>query len=70
LGLPVRLQPVHITELSTLQEAFITSSSRGILPVCRIDELRIATGNPGPLARRLKQAFDDIILEQLEPLNQ
>ena len=70
LGLPVRFQPVHISELSTLQEAFITSSSRGILPVCRIDALHIGSGNPGPLARRLKKTYDEIILEQLEPLNQ
>ena len=70
LGLPVRFQPVHISELSTLQEAFITSSSRGILPVCRINELRIGTGNPGPLTRRLMYTFDEIIMEQLEPLNQ
>jgi branched-chain amino acid aminotransferase len=69
LGLSVRFQPVHISELSTLQEAFITSSSRGILPVCRIDELRIGAGNPGQLTRRLMYTFDEIILEQLEPLN-
>jgi branched-chain amino acid aminotransferase len=68
LGLPVRFQPVHISELIRLQEAFITSSSRGVLPVSWIDAVQISGGKPGPLTQRLEQAYADIILEQLEPI--
>ena len=67
--MPVNFQPVHISELPALQEAFITSSSRGVLPVSQIDAARIGAGKPGPLTRRLRQAYDEIILEQLEPLD-
>jgi branched-chain amino acid aminotransferase len=68
LGLPVRFQPVRMSELTALQEAFLTSSSRGVLPVSRIDAIPIGSGKPGPLTRRLKQTYDAIILEQLEPI--
>ncbi len=68
LGSPVRFQPVHSSELTLLQEAFITSSSRGVLPVSRIDALQIGSGKPGPLTRRLQQVYDEIILEQLEQI--
>ena len=68
LGLPVRFQPVHLSELAALQEAFLTSSSRGVLPVSRIDSIQIGAGKPGPLTRRLMHIYDAIILEQLEPI--
>jgi branched-chain amino acid aminotransferase len=68
LDLPVRFEPVHISDLTTLQEAFITSSSRGVLPVCRINAVQIGLGKPGSLTLRLMQAYDGIILEQIEPL--
>jgi branched-chain amino acid aminotransferase len=68
LGLPVRFEPVHLSELATLQEAFITSSSRGILPVRCIDAIQVGSGKPGPRTRRLRQAYAEIILEQIEPV--
>ena len=68
LDLPVRFEPVHISELDTLQEAFITSSSRGMLPVRRIDAIQVGSGKPGLHTRRLMQAYDEIILEQIEPV--
>jgi branched-chain amino acid aminotransferase len=68
LGLAVRFRPVHLSEIAHLQGAFITSSSRGVLPVIRIDAIQIGNGKPDPLTRRLEQAYDEIILEQLEPI--
>jgi branched-chain amino acid aminotransferase len=68
IGMPARFLPIHVSELAALQEAFITSSSRGVLPVTRIDTVQVGSGKPGPLTRRLKQAYDEIILEQLEPI--
>ena len=42
--LPVNFRSITITEIPILEEAFITSSSRGILPVKQIDEVLIGYG--------------------------
>jgi branched-chain amino acid aminotransferase len=65
-GIPVHLEPVRLAELEACQEAFITSSSRGVLPVCRVDALPIGAGKPGPLTRRLGRVYERLISERVE----
>ena len=43
--------PIHVPEVPELEEAFITSVSREVLPVVRIDGTTIADGKPGPRTR-------------------
>jgi branched-subunit amino acid aminotransferase/4-amino-4-deoxychorismate lyase len=43
--------------LGQLDEAFLTSASRGVLPVTRIDDTQIGDGLPGPVTRRLAAAY-------------
>jgi branched-chain amino acid aminotransferase len=66
LEIPVRLQAVLMPDLASIQEAFLTSSSRGVLPVSRIDAFRIGNGKPGPLTRRLRQVYDELIQKKIE----
>jgi branched-chain amino acid aminotransferase len=66
--LPLRKEAVHIRDLPHLSEAFITSSSRGIMPVVKIDALTIADGLPGTYTRRLRNAYMDWTQAHLEPL--
>lgn len=54
----VQFRAVNLAELSELNEAFITSASRGILPVRQVDESLIGDGRPGPLTARLRRMFD------------
>lgn len=54
---PVRLEPVRQDEMALLSEAFITSSSREIVPVVAIDGRQIGDGRPGPITRRLLEAY-------------
>ena len=68
LGIPVRFQPTHISELASNQESFITSASRGVLPVCQVDGIQIGSGKPGLLTHRLMQAYGEMIMEQIEPV--
>lgn len=56
--LPVSLEAVRIEELPGVAEAFITSVSRGIMPVVRIDDRTIGDGRPGPFTRELMRRFD------------
>lgn len=66
--IPVRLEAVHRSALPELEEAFITSSSRGILPIRQLDEIEIGVECPGLLTRRLMQDFEEAIEEQIESI--
>lgn len=57
LGITVELRPPSLTEAQHADEIFITSSIRELVPVVRLDRDTIADGRPGPVFRRLLQAF-------------
>lgn len=61
---PREAGPVRLDELPAVQEAFVTSVSRGVLPVVRIDGQALGDGHPGPVTRELLRRFRD--LEQRE----
>lgn len=67
-ALPMRMQPVHRDDLPRLAEAFITSSSRGIVPVVEIDGQAIGDGAPGPRTRSLRARYTARLDDLLEPL--
>ena len=46
-----------LEELTILDEAFITSSNKEVLPVVQIDDIRIGEGRPGKNPRRLMELF-------------
>jgi len=59
LGIDVVLRPLHRTQLPELQEAFITSTTREVMPVTNIDGVLIGNGFVGPITKRLMQAFSN-----------
>lgn len=59
---------VHVNEVGEIAEAFITSASREILPVVRIDGTVIGDGRPGPVTGRLIGAFRDAVARETERL--
>jgi branched-chain amino acid aminotransferase len=56
--LPVSLAPVQAIDLASLEEAFLTSVSRGVLPVRDIDGAAVGSGEPGPVTAELKRRFE------------
>jgi branched-chain amino acid aminotransferase len=62
---PVEERPILLDELPQADEAFITSSSREIVPVVQIDDLVIGNGKPGKRTYELEQRFIEMI-ERLE----
>jgi branched-chain amino acid aminotransferase len=68
LNLPVRYQPVLKSEIPSLAEAFITSSSRAVLPVRQIDDIPVGAGRPGPVTIGLMKAYDERIQKIVEPI--
>lgn len=66
--IPLVLRPVHRDEIPQFSEAFLTSSSRGIIPVVEIDGHPIGTGVPGPKTKALLVAYRSWVNEHLEIL--
>ncbi len=66
--LPLREQPVALADLPRVSEAFLTSSSRGIVPIAAIDDHLISDGRPGPLTLAIAARYDAWSEEHLEPL--
>jgi branched-chain amino acid aminotransferase len=54
---PIEERPIHLDELAQASEAFVTSSSKEIVPVRSIDKLVIGSGKPGPRTIELAQRF-------------
>lgn len=49
--------PIHYHDLGALDEAFLTSTTKEILPLVQIDEHIIGTGKPGPQTKRITELF-------------
>jgi D-alanine transaminase len=50
-------RPFSVTEARAAREAFLTSTTADLLPVVRIDGNPVADGKPGPLSRKLREAY-------------
>lgn len=66
--LPVNLMPITITDLPDIQEAFLTSSSRGVVPITTIDNLRIGGGQVGATTRAILDAYNAWVEAHLTPI--
>jgi branched-chain amino acid aminotransferase len=56
-GIPVREAVLRDADLLGADEAFLTSSTREVVPIVQVDDRRIGAGIPGPLTRRLLDGF-------------
>ena len=65
IELPVFFISITNTEIPNLEETFITSSSRGILPIKKIDRTLIGNGKSGPITKRLMDCLEDRIWNEL-----
>ena len=61
-------RPVRITEIPELDEAFISSTSRSILPVRSIDGISTRMNVPGPVTQRLTAEFEAELQSAVEDL--
>jgi branched-chain amino acid aminotransferase len=67
-GVEVRYQPLELKQLPAVSEAFITSSSRGIVPVIQIDNVEMGQGSPGKTTKMLMSAYDEYVLKHAEKI--
>lgn len=64
--LPVTLDAVHLTMLPEVEDAFLTSSSRGVVPITRINDTVIGSGKPGILTQEISQRYNEWVESHLE----
>jgi branched-chain amino acid aminotransferase len=67
-GLNVKYQPLKRDQLEMAREAFLTSSSRGIVPIVQIDQVTVGQGRPGRITRQLSAAYEAYVLEEAEEI--
>lgn len=56
-GLETREQSISEAALRQAQELWVTSSTKEILPVTRLDDVPVGSGTPGPLYRRMTDLY-------------
>lgn len=59
---PVEERDIHISELATADEAFITSTTKCVLPIVKIDDIIIGKGKVGPITDHVKNLFIKLLL--------
>lgn len=68
IGADLKLQPVHISEIGSLDEAFITSTSRAVLPIVKIDNDVIGDGFPGQITRLISEKYSQRVMSELDEI--
>ena len=61
-GIPVLREKLPLADRQRWDEAFLTSTSRHVLPLVRLDGQPIGAGVPGPVTLRLREAFEERFL--------
>ena len=57
VGIDVRDETLYPKDLESADEAFITSTTRELSPVTRIDDRIIGSGKPGPVTMKLLEGY-------------
>jgi branched-chain amino acid aminotransferase len=65
-SMAVSFEAVRTAEIGSLDEAFLTSASRGVLPVIRIDSVAVGSGRPGPFTSDLMRRFEALTDKESE----
>jgi branched-chain amino acid aminotransferase len=57
LGVPARESDLGPGDLRGADEAFLSSTAGGIMPVSRVDGAPLGSGKPGPVTRHLRALY-------------
>jgi branched-chain amino acid aminotransferase len=67
-GIPVRHKALEVNDIADIDEAFITSSSRGIVPVVQIANQPVGRGKVGQTTKQLLNLYEQMISDIAEPI--
>lgn len=65
LGFEVEIRPISLSEVMGSQEVFMTSTSKRVMPIVKIDDHKIREGSVGEKTKVLMQAFDERVDEEV-----
>ena len=60
-GITARETTFSLTDVYSAQEAFVTGTFAGVVPVRSVDGRTIGTGKPGPVVERLQDMYRDLV---------
>ena len=63
----VVMTPIRYDELGGCDEAFITSTTKEIMPIVQVDDIQIGNGRPGLRTQRLHAAFRHYVMAATAP---
>src|SRR5581483_356595 len=63
LKIPVVERSLNREELPRVGEMFLTGTTSEVVPVVRVDGHPIGDGRPGPITRRLQEAYSEVVRE-------
>ena len=67
-GISILYRPLELKQVPALSEAFITSSSRGVVPVVQIDDMPVGEGMPGSVTKQLSDLYIEYVMRHAEPI--
>jgi branched-chain amino acid aminotransferase len=59
-GIQLEARPVPAGELRLAEEVFLSSTAGGVIPVTTVDGEAVGNGEPGPVTRKLREAYWDL----------
>lgn len=65
-GLEIIYRSLKRKQVPALSEAFLTSSSRGIVPIVQIDDVLVGEGAPGPVTKKLMDGYRSYVMQHAE----
>lgn len=66
MGIRVHEQALNKRDLPSFEEAFVSGSSRAIVPVVRIASFEIGDGRPGPISRQILRAYQEYVRDNIK----
>jgi len=66
LRLSIEERSLHRDDLPRISELFVTGTTSEVCPVVRVDGKPIADGKPGPVVRRLQEAYREVVAKFLQ----
>ncbi len=68
LGIELKWQNLGFFDLYTADEVFVTGTAAEVAPIVEIDGRTIGTGKPGPVTKKLMQAFREVTKREGTPI--
>ena len=67
-GYSIELVSPKLADFANFSETFITSSSRGVLPVTEINYHAVCSGQPGQITRSLMELYERRVAAEIKPI--